>query len=128
MDRGYEAQLNRASALSLVINAIGVWNTRYFEQAQTSLTRQGVALPEDLWSHLSPFQWAHIHFNGTYYHFPEITLQEGFRPLREYQGSWAHRSLLQGSSQGTISEPERASEPAEDVIQLALLAEEEAES
>ncbi len=32
-DRGYEAQLNRASALSLVINAIAVWNTRYFEQA-----------------------------------------------------------------------------------------------
>ena len=77
MDRGYEAQLNRASALSLVINAIGVWNTRYFEQAQTALTQQGVALPEDLWSHLSPFQWAHIHFNGSY-HFTEVPLKRAF--------------------------------------------------
>jgi len=38
-DRGYEAQLNRASALSLAINAIAVWNTRYFERAQTALAR-----------------------------------------------------------------------------------------
>lgn len=127
MDRGYEAQLNRASALSLVINAIGVWNTRYFEHAQTALSREGIALPEDLWSHVSPFQWAHIHFNGTY-HFPEITPQEGFRPLRDYQGSHASRSLLQSSSKVPISELESASEQAEDVIQLALLGQEEAES
>lgn len=83
MDCGYEAQLNRASALSLVINAIGVWNTRYFEHAQTVLSRQGMVLPENLWSHLSPFQWAYIHFNGTY-RFPEAAPEKGFRPLREY--------------------------------------------
>jgi hypothetical protein len=80
MDRGYEAQLNRASALSLVINAIGVWNTRYFEHAQTALARESVALREDLWSHLSPFQWAHIHFNGTY-HFPEVTPEGGLSSI-----------------------------------------------
>ena len=28
-DRDYEGQLNRASALSLTINALVVWNTRY---------------------------------------------------------------------------------------------------
>lgn len=127
MDRGYEAQLNRASALSLVINAIGVWNTRYFEHAQTALARESVALPEDLWSHLSPFQWAHIHFNGTY-HFPEVTPERGFRPLRDYQGSYAHRSLLQGSSKVPASESESAPEHNEEMIQLALLDEEEAES
>jgi TnpA family transposase len=127
MDRGYEAQLNRASALSLVINAIGVWNTRYFEHAQTALIREGVALPDDVWSHLSPFQWAHIHFNGTY-HFPEVTPEEGFRPLREYQGSHARHSLLQSSSKAPVLELESASEVAEDVIQLALLAQEENES
>lgn len=32
-DRGYEAQLNWASARALVINTIAVWNTRYFERA-----------------------------------------------------------------------------------------------
>lgn len=52
-DRGYEAQLNRASALSLVINAIAVWNTRYFERAEAKLTRQQIPLPEEVWQHLS---------------------------------------------------------------------------
>lgn len=123
MDRGYEAQLNRASALSLVINAIGVWNTRYFEQAQTVLSRQGIVLPENLWSHVSPFQWTHIHFNGTY-HFPEVAPEEGFRPLREYQGAPVHRPLPQHPSEEVISEQNRASEQGEDMIQLALLEEE----
>lgn len=88
-DRGYEAQLNRASALSLVINAIAVWNTRYFERAQTALARQGVPIPEQVWQHLSTLQWAHIHLNGSY-HFTDITLNADFRPLREYQGSRLH--------------------------------------
>lgn len=123
MDRGYEAQLNRASALSLVINAIGVWNTRYFEQAQTVLSRQGMVLPENLWSHVSPFQWTHIHFNGTY-HFPEVALEEGFRPLREYQGAPVRRPLPQHPSEEAISEHNRVSEQGEDMIQLALLEDE----
>jgi TnpA family transposase len=127
MDRGYEAQLNRASALSLVINAIGVWNTRYFEHAQTALTQEGITLPEDLWSHVSPFQWAHIHFNGTY-HFPEVTPEGSFRPLRDYQGPYVHRFLLQSASKVPASEPESISKDSEDVIQLALLEEEDTES
>jgi len=85
-DRGYEAQLNRASALSLVINAIAVWNTRYFEQAQAALAQQGVPIPEEVWQHLSPLQWAHIHLNGSY-HFTNVALEGDFRPLREYHGS-----------------------------------------
>jgi TnpA family transposase len=131
MDRGYEAQLNRASALSLIINAIAVWNTRYFEQAQTALNRQGVALPEDVWSHLSPFQWAHIHFNGSY-HFTEVPLEGSFRPLRDYQGARVHHSPLKSPSQETTSEAGRG--PGQDeedeltLVQLALLGEEEIES
>jgi TnpA family transposase len=114
-DRGYEAQLNRASALSLVINAIAVWNTRYFEQAQAELTRQGITVSEDVWQHISPFQWAHIHLNGSY-HFTDITLKGDFRPLREYHGS---RACSTASSEGT----ETASVPSEDVlpVQLSLL-------
>jgi len=124
MDRGYEAQLNRASALSLVINAIAVWNTRYFEQAQTALTQQGVVLSEDLWSHLSPFQWAHIHFNGSY-RFTEVPLEEDFRPLREYHGARVPRSALERPSQVTNSEPNmpQEQEDANDLppVQLAFL-------
>jgi hypothetical protein len=36
--RPARAHLNRASALSLVINAIAVWNTRYFERAEAELS------------------------------------------------------------------------------------------
>ena len=52
-DRGYEAQLNRASALSLVLNAMVVWNTRYFEQAKAKLEKQGHPVQENVWQHLS---------------------------------------------------------------------------
>ncbi len=123
-DRGYEAQLNRASALSLVINAIVVWNTRYFERAQEALARQGVLIPEHVWQHLSPLQWAHIHLNGSY-HFTDVTLTEEFRPLREYQGSRLYRSAMpalpEGAEMDTTPEEEELLTP----IQLSLLDEEE---
>ena len=124
-DRGYEAQLNRASALSLVINAIAVWNTRYFERAQTALARQGVPIPEHVWQHLSTLQWAHIHLNGSY-HFTDITLSGDFRPLREYQGS-----RLQRAAQPSVSEGANAAitlAPEEELLnpmQLSLFLEEE---
>ena len=118
--RGYEAQLNRASALSLVINAIAVWNTRYFEQAQTKLAQQGVPIPEEVWQHLSPLQWAHIHLNGSY-HFTDVMLEGDFRPLREYHGSRAQLAPCSESMEiETVSSQEE-----EDVspIQLSLLEE-----
>jgi hypothetical protein len=122
-DRGYEAQLNRASALSLVINAIAVWNTRYFERAAVALARQGAPVPEQMWHHLSPLQWAHIHLNGSY-HFTDITLPGEFRPLREYHGS--HTRLPPGGAQG---EAEAASQQEEEEallpVQLSLLADED---
>ncbi len=121
-DRGYEAQLNRASALSLVINAIAVCNTRYFEQAQTALAKQGVPIPEEVWQHLSPLQWAHIHLNGSY-HFTNLTLEGDFRPLREYHGQRAHlTSRLESVETGAVLLQEE-----EDVspIQLSLLEENE---
>jgi TnpA family transposase len=59
-DRGYEAQLNRASALSLVINAIIVWNTRYLAAAAAELARRGQPIPDSAWSHLTPLLWEHV--------------------------------------------------------------------
>src|SRR5437899_3026106 len=52
-NRGYEAQLNRASALSLVINALTVWNTRYLKAAAEELARRNRPIPEDAWTHLT---------------------------------------------------------------------------
>jgi len=115
-DRGYEAQLNRASSLSLVINAIAVWNTRYFEQAQIALARQGVPVPEEVWQHLSPLQWAHIHLNGSY-HFTNLSLKGDFRPLREYHGPRQPLDI------GSAALEEEESIP----VQLSLLVENEKE-
>ena len=122
-DRGYEAQLNRASALSLVINAIAVWNTRYFEQAQETLAHEGVPVPEEVWQHLSPFQWAHIHLNGSY-HFTDVQLEGDFRPLREYHGS---RARLFPGSENTEQAAVAFAEEEEEMIpvQLSLLDEAE---
>jgi len=81
-DRGYEAQLNRATALSLVINAIIVWNTRYLGKAATELDQEGRAVPDDAWAHLSPMLWEHIHLVGTY-RFDEPVITGELRPLRK---------------------------------------------
>jgi hypothetical protein len=82
--RDYEAQLNRASALSLVLNAIVVWNTRYLTAAAEELATQGESTPEDLWPHVSPLHWEHIHLVGRYC-FEEPTVASGLRPLRTSQ-------------------------------------------
>lgn len=124
-DRGYEAQLNRASALSLVINAIAVWNTRYFERAAVALARQGVPVPEHIWQHLSTLQWAHIHLNGSY-HFTDIMLKEDFRPLREYHGP--HTRLAPGVEQvEAVAASSQEDEEALLPVQLSLLSGEDVE-
>jgi hypothetical protein len=107
-----------------VINVIAVWNTRYFEQAEVKLARH-IFLCQEVWQHLSPFQWSHIHLNGSY-HFTGLALKDDFRPLREYQGPRAYLSPGSGSSEteATVSrEEKKASLP----LQLTFLAEEEQE-
>jgi TnpA family transposase len=85
-DRGYEAQLERASALSLAINAIVVWNTRYLAAAADHLARGGRPVPDSVWSHLSPLHWEHVHLVGRY-SFNELRLGDRLRPLREKHGT-----------------------------------------
>jgi TnpA family transposase len=80
-DRGYEAQLSRASALSLVINAIIVWNTEYLAAAATDLAAHGRPVPESLWPHLTPLHWEHINLVG-HYTFEEPRFSGHLRPLR----------------------------------------------
>src|SRR5260370_21604025 len=89
-DRSYEAQLNRASALSLVINAIVVWNTRHFDRAQAKLLEQGELVDEGVWQHLSPLAWKHINLVGSY-HFSDVHLEGEFRPLRELENRRGRR-------------------------------------
>ena len=80
-DRGYEAQLNRASALSLVINALIVWDTTYLAAAEDDLARRGQPVSDAAWAHLTPLLWEHIHLVGQY-RFEEPVLHGRLRPLR----------------------------------------------
>jgi hypothetical protein len=107
-----------------VINAIAVWNTRYFERAQEALARQGVPVPEHIWQHLSTLQWAHIHLNGSY-HFTDITLKGDFRPLREYQGPRTPRADQPSISENADVQPPSKEEEMLDPAQLSLFLEEE---
>lgn len=58
-------QLQRASALNILIYAIIVWNTVYLGKATELLRNKGV-LREDLLKHISPLGWEHINLLGEY--------------------------------------------------------------
>ena len=66
-DRDLASQLNRATCLSLLLNVIAVWNTRYMQAALEHLEARGyVVLASDL-EHLSPVISAHILLHGTHH-------------------------------------------------------------
>jgi hypothetical protein len=128
-DRGYEAQLNRASALSLVLNAIVVWNTRYFEQARVKLEQKRHPVPESVWQHLSPILWEHIHLVGSY-HFTEFQVEGEFRPLQEFDEPLT-RDFLPSQGERELQEEEMLTFDEErsirqelSALQLTLLPEE----
>jgi len=85
-DRGYEAQLNRASALSLVINALIVWYTEYLWEAARELARRGQPVSEEAWAHITPLHWGQVHLVGRY-RFDEPTREAALRPLRSDGGA-----------------------------------------
>jgi TnpA family transposase len=84
-DRDAEAQLTRASALSLVLNAIVVFNTRYLAAGTAALEEAGEPVPDELWRHVSPLHWEHIHAVGTYC-FDDPVIDGELRPLRNWSG------------------------------------------
>lgn len=91
-ERDYEGQLNRATCMSLIINAIVVWNTRYLMAALDELRRQGMTVNDSDLPYLTPLLWEHITFHGSY-HFDLRAAQQqaGLRPLRLRQAPPEHR-------------------------------------
>ncbi len=80
-ERNLQDQLQRASALNILINAISVWNTVYLGKA-TDLLRSKGQLREDLLKHMSPLGWEHINLLGEYHFDPKgVTTLESLRPL-----------------------------------------------
>jgi hypothetical protein len=76
-------QLQRASALNIIFNAISVWNTVYLEKAIEYLKEKNV-LKEELLNYISPLDWEHINFLGEYtFNMKNITSLTNLRSLNE---------------------------------------------
>lgn len=74
-------QVQRASALNIIINAINVWNTVYLTEA-TNLLKEKGTLREDLLKHISPLGWEHNNFLGEYtFDIKKVASLDSLRPL-----------------------------------------------
>lgn len=82
-ERGIQDQLQRASALSIIINAISVWNTVYLAEAVKVLQEKGL-FQEELMKHVSPLGWEHINFLGEYnFDLKKVGTLKSLRPLNK---------------------------------------------
>jgi TnpA family transposase len=71
-----------AMALNLVVAAVVLWNTAYLDHALQQIQEEGMAVPEEYLSHVSPLGWEHITLTGTY-HWKGVGRAWGhFQPLR----------------------------------------------
>jgi TnpA family transposase len=83
-DRDFASQLNRATCLSLLLNVIATWNTRYMQAALDHLHATGYPVQESDLEHLSPILSGHINLHGSH-HFDlqaPKKRQGQLRPLR----------------------------------------------
>jgi TnpA family transposase len=83
LDRSFENQSCRASALNLVVGAIVYWNTLYLDCAVETLRGRGENIPDHLLAHVSPLSWCHIGLTGDYLWQTASTTINGFRPLND---------------------------------------------
>ncbi|MBU3179306.1 transposase [Clostridium estertheticum] len=61
--RALQEQLQSASALNIIINAITIWNCVYLKKAIDHLKCNG-GFDESLLNNISPLEWKHINFLG----------------------------------------------------------------
>jgi len=78
--RTLEDQTNQAQCLSLVTNAVVLWNTVYMGHVVDQLRAGGHAFSDDDVAHLSPARFEHINPYGRYHFVP--VLAQPRRPLR----------------------------------------------
>lgn len=81
-ERTIQHQLQRATALNIIINAISVWNTLHLTKAVEYQKGLG-NFKEDLLHHMSPLGWEHINLLGEYHFSPEKMVSlDSLRPLK----------------------------------------------
>lgn len=81
-ERTIQHQLQRASALNIIINAISIWNTLHLTTA-VEYKKQTGSFNEDLLHHMSPLGWEHINLLGEYHFNSEkVVSLDSLRPLK----------------------------------------------
>lgn len=81
-ERTIQHQLQRASALNIIINAISIWNTLHLTKA-VEYRKQAGSFNEDLLHHMSPLGWEHINLLGEYHFNSEKMVSlDTLRPLK----------------------------------------------
>ena len=63
----YEEIMNRASCLSLLSNAVLVWNTMAITKIITQLRAAGETIVDEDLARISPLMYQHVIPNGTYH-------------------------------------------------------------
>lgn len=81
-ERTIQHQLQRASALNIIINAISIWNTLHLTKA-VEYQKQFGSFNEELLHHMSPLGWKHINLLGEYHFNSEKMISlDSLRPLK----------------------------------------------
>jgi len=80
-ERELQDQLQRASALNILINAISIWNTAYLQKAIDYSKSKG-DFNDSLLKHIAPLGWEHINFLGEYtFDVKNVPEPDKLRPL-----------------------------------------------
>ena len=82
----YDEIMNKASCLSLLSNAVVVWNTVQMAQIIAQLRAAGETITDDELARVSPMAFTHVIPNGTYF------IRETSRPNQQNHNE--HGSLL----------------------------------
>ncbi|MFK4428505.1 Tn3 family transposase [Bacillus sp. RC51] len=81
-ERTIQHELQRASALNIIINAISIWNTLHLTKA-VEYQKQSDSFNEELLHHMSPLGWEHINLLGEYHFNSEKMVSlDSLRPLK----------------------------------------------
>jgi TnpA family transposase len=81
----YEEIMNKATCLSLLSNAVVVWNTMQMSQIIAQLRASGATITDEDLARVSPLAFSHVIPNGTY--FSPLTALERDRSQNEQIGS-----------------------------------------
>lgn len=75
-ERELQGQLQKASCLNVILNAIVIWNTKYLTKAWNQYKSQNPNIDENLLKYISPLHWEHINFLGKYLLEMEVEFED----------------------------------------------------